>query len=82
MCSESIYNSKDMPITKESSNLVLGLMPQQIHKEQRILNIIEAVHRYLDASKGIPPEWYREFQSLTGQSLIDIVVADRRLVVR
>ena len=38
----------------------LGLMPKDIHDRQRGIEIIAAIHRYIDAYKPFPRVWIKE----------------------
>jgi hypothetical protein len=42
----------------------LGLKPRSIHERMRLLEILEAMHRYVKADKKIPSEWHDEFNDL------------------
>lgn len=42
----------------------LGLMSKTFWEERRILNIIEAIDRYIGAGKSIPRDWVDEFNDL------------------
>ena len=45
----------------------LGLKPRSIHDGQRRDGIKEAMLRYMDANKSIPPEWLEEYNELTAR---------------
>ena len=47
----------------------LGLMPEIIHKEQRHIEVCEAIKRYEDAGKEIPEEWRNERLKLFAEIL-------------
>jgi len=43
----------------------LGLIPKKIKDEERLLDICEAIARYISVNKKIPPEWLKEYNELT-----------------
>jgi hypothetical protein len=43
----------------------LGLMPRWLHVKMRITDILEAIARYAEVAKEVPPEWLRELDDLT-----------------
>ena len=43
----------------------IGLEPRMYIVEKRIVNIIEAMDRYIQADKEIPMEWIQEYNELT-----------------
>lgn len=43
----------------------LGLQPRYIHDRDRVLEILEAVRRYVLAGKKVPTEWIHELQELS-----------------
>jgi hypothetical protein len=43
----------------------LGIVPRNIAITQRMIDIQEAIYRYLDADYIIPQEWIREYFELT-----------------
>jgi hypothetical protein len=45
---------------------LIGLMPREIHRQHRALEIIEAMTRYVRANKAIPQEWLDELAELCG----------------
>lgn len=49
----------------------LGLTPKEIHHEnvrlKRIIEIVEAIERYLDASIPIPTPWIEEYNTLVSE---------------
>lgn len=45
----------------------LGLMPKDKHREMRLQEIKDAMHRYLDAGKAIPQEWTDEYNELVNR---------------
>lgn len=42
----------------------LGLTPKRVHDETRALDIIDALRRYAEAGKAVPPEWIDELAAL------------------
>lgn len=42
----------------------LGICPREIHRANRIGNIIGAIWRYVDADKRVPSDWVNELQQL------------------
>ena len=42
----------------------LGLVPKHIHDNNRAIQIVEAIHRYLLEFKPVPEEWTRELYSI------------------
>lgn len=42
----------------------LGLVPEKIHKEHRIKDILDACSRYISCGKQIPQEWTNELNDL------------------
>lgn len=42
----------------------LGLRPRFIVKRQRIIEIFEAMLRYVDADKKVPKKWRKELEAL------------------
>jgi hypothetical protein len=42
----------------------LGLVPKKFHQEARLLELLRAMERYLEAGLDIPTEWVDEFHSL------------------
>jgi len=42
----------------------LGLMPERFHKRYRMLDILAAMRRYVDAGKYVPDEWIGELVGL------------------
>ena len=42
----------------------LGLVPQKIHRQQRALEIVWAIERYIKADKLVPKEWIRELEDI------------------
>jgi hypothetical protein len=44
----------------------LGLMPENIHRQLRALDILAAMKRYVESDKPIPEEWFTELQSKRG----------------
>lgn len=46
----------------------LGLMPKDIHVQKRAIEIIKAVHRYVEAYHPIPQEWLQELSNLYGST--------------
>lgn len=43
----------------------LGLMPRNIWIDNRKSEVIDAIHRYLDAGKDVPAAWLEELIELT-----------------
>ena len=46
----------------------LGLKPKTIHDQQRAIEILEAMKRYVLADKAIPNEWIGELGNLYGEA--------------
>ena len=44
----------------------LGLKPKEIHDQQRALEILEAMKRYVLADEPIPTDWFNELSFLYG----------------
>lgn len=42
----------------------VGLIPQWLHQEQRIKEILEAMHRYVSEGVPVPLEWQKELEIL------------------
>jgi hypothetical protein len=63
--SGSIHTDWKTPVPKPP----LGLRPRRIMRSQRISEIIDAMARYREALKEIPPEWIEELQELCSQPL-------------
>lgn len=42
----------------------LGIVPKFIWKEQRLMNLREAIDRYLDANLKVPVTWIEEYNEL------------------
>jgi hypothetical protein len=45
----------------------LGLKPKKVHDEERLIEIVDAMYRYVSAGHTIPAEWFAEAQFLNGQ---------------
>lgn len=45
----------------------LGLKPRSIHDKLRMLEILEAMHRYVKADKKMPYAWHEEYRELAQQ---------------
>lgn len=43
----------------------LGLKPRNIHDRMRMLEVLEAMHRYVKADMKIPLEWHHEYIDFT-----------------
>lgn len=43
----------------------LGLKPKNIHDEERMSDIAQAISRYIEAVKTIPTEWVEEYNELS-----------------
>jgi len=46
----------------------IGLMPLAMYNQQRVLDILAAMGRYVQAKKRIPDEWFDELRDRTGQT--------------
>lgn len=55
------------PIVDTPASTPLGLKPRATHDKMRMLEILEAMHRYVKADKKIPYEWNTEFGDLKHQ---------------
>lgn len=42
----------------------LGLLPSKIYRQQRALDIVWAIERYIKADKLVPQEWIRELEDI------------------
>lgn len=51
---------KPQPLFENIVKPPLGLMPEYLHKEQRLSEIKAAVQRYLDVNMAIPIGWIAE----------------------
>ena len=47
------------------SKTPLGVMPRWLWEEKRIVDLKDAIIRYLETGKEIPPEWTIEYNDLT-----------------
>lgn len=47
----------------------LGIVPERIFLEQRVIDITEAMARYANARKPIPDKWIEELQSIQWDKL-------------
>lgn len=52
--------------TEQYEKPPLGLIPRNIHRQKRALEIIAAMDRYVRANKPIPTEWFEELQDYYG----------------
>lgn len=46
----------------------LGLIPRDVYMQNRALDILAAMGRYVRADKPIPDEWFSELQSIYGSA--------------
>lgn len=51
-------------MNKENEKPPLGLTPKRFHEEARLLELLRAMERYLEAGFDVPTEWVGEFHSL------------------
>jgi hypothetical protein len=64
--------SRDEPVSNFHCSALLckkppiGLKPKTIHDQQRGLEILAAMTRYVEANKTIPEEWVYELDALYG----------------
>ena len=49
-------------LRREVEKPPLGLMPEKIWREQRIEEIVDAMHRYIEAGKDMPDDWMKELR--------------------
>jgi hypothetical protein len=67
---EEVWAARDTPVFKPTNlehkdkKPPLGLMSKTFWEERRILDIIEAIDRYIGAGKSIPRDWVDEFNDL------------------
>lgn len=47
----------------EETKPPIGIIPQEIWIEKRVVDLSETIHRYIMAGYPIPSEWVIEFQS-------------------
>jgi hypothetical protein len=59
------YKQPETPPIIESPPL--GLKPKKLHDKQRLIEIINAMYRYVSTDNVIPAEWFAEAQYLNGQ---------------
>lgn len=52
---------RDPEPTPELKKPPLGLMPKDIFESNRVIDIGNAIYRYIEASKKIPLEWVEEY---------------------
>lgn len=45
----------------------IGLKPENLHQQQRALDILEAMERYIHVRKPIPKDWFIELHRLYGE---------------
>jgi len=45
----------------------VGLKPKKLHDQERLIEIIDAMYRYVSTNNVIPAEWFAEVQYLNGQ---------------
>lgn len=48
----------------ETKKPPLGLKPRRVHDMERFVEIVDAIHRYVVAGKGIPTEWVEELSDI------------------
>lgn len=60
MCFLKSAKKKPQVLSTAAIKPPLGLMPEYLHKEQRLSEIKEAIQRYLDAQKPVPIQWIAE----------------------
>ncbi len=59
------HNISDIRIKRSQvSKPPLGLKPINIHHQERYLEILEAIKRYVEAFKEVPKEWIAEMETL------------------
>lgn len=56
------YKPIDVPMA-----VPLGLKPKAIHDKMRMLEVLEAIHRYVKADKKFPYDWHEEYRELAQQ---------------
>jgi hypothetical protein len=55
------------PETPQPKAPPLGLKPKKLHDQERLIEIIDAMYRYVSTNNVIPAEWFAEAQYLNGQ---------------
>lgn len=69
-CKEDMVFLKDMELIKQEGQVMdnikppLGLTPKHIWCGRRLLDIKEAIKRYVEVNKPIPAEWITEYNEL------------------
>lgn len=61
---EAQKSSESAVLAGSTKKPPLGLMPEYVWKEKRVLEILEAIDRYFREEMKIPKQWYDELGRL------------------
>lgn len=60
------------PEIQKTEKPPLGLTPKAVWMEDRVLDIVDAMNRYVKANMEVPIEWIKEYNELVKQITIKI----------
>jgi len=68
-CTLYIEHCKRLPKPNDNDDTrpALGLMPMKLHRQSRLIDILEASLRYIHKGEQIPDEWIDELDTINGR---------------